>query len=164
MSRWLILAVATVAVYLTVLVSLDPWDIAIGSLLTLGLLVGGRKMIEVQPAPDGPSFGRRAVAFVPFVGAVIRDIVVGTWQVALITLGLRSLVSPGIVKVPIGRRSPSGVAVSALMLTLSPGEFLVDVDWDEGVMLIHAIDASDPSLIRRHHERFYERYQRPLFP
>jgi multicomponent K+:H+ antiporter subunit E/multicomponent Na+:H+ antiporter subunit E len=46
----------------------------------------------------------------------------------------------------------------------SPGEFLVDVDWIERVMLIHVLDASDPEEVRRDHQRFYVRFQRAVFP
>jgi multisubunit Na+/H+ antiporter MnhE subunit len=31
-------------------------------------------------------------------------------------------------------------------------------------MLVHVLDASDPDAVRRHHDRFYERYQRMVFP
>ena len=164
MIRWLLVVVATVAVYLVVLVSLDRWDAAIGTGLTVALAFGARRFLALEGPADGPSILVRLAAFVPFALAVASDILIGTWHVARVTLGLRPLVSPGIVKVPIGPRTPSGVAVTGLMLTLSPGEFLVDVDWDERVMLIHALDAADPDAVRRHHARFYERYQRRVFP
>jgi len=31
-------------------------------------------------------------------------------------------------------------------------------------MLFHVIDASDPDAVRVHFNRFYQRYQRPVFP
>jgi multicomponent Na+:H+ antiporter subunit E len=163
-SRWLLVVGATVAVYLVVLVSLDPWDVAIGTALAVALAVGARRFLALEGPPRGPGLVVRLVAFWPFAAAVAWDILVGTWHVALVTLRLRPLVSPGIVKVPIGPRTPNGVAITALVLTLSPGEFLVDVDWEERVMLIHALDAADPDAVRRHHERFYERFQRNVFP
>jgi multisubunit Na+/H+ antiporter MnhE subunit len=104
------------------------------------------------------------VAFVPFAVAVARDVAVGTWEVALVTLHLRPLHNPGIVAIPIGERSPVGISVTALVMTLSPGEFLVDVDWEREVMLMHVIDATDPEAVRRTHEEFYSRYQKKVFP
>ncbi len=95
---------------------------------------------------------------------VVRDIIVGTWQVALVVLGLRPLQAPGIVKVPIGSRSPLGVTVSSLVESLSPGSILIDVDWDERLMYFHVIDASTPDRVRAKVQRFYERYQRRVFP
>ena len=66
--------------------------------------------------------------------------------------------------IPVGDRTQTGVAVSALVATLSPGEVLVDVDRERGAMLIHVIDAGDPEATRRRHEDFYQRYQRRVFP
>jgi multisubunit Na+/H+ antiporter MnhE subunit len=68
------------------------------------------------------------------------------------------------VAVPIGGRTETGLAVSALVATLSPGEVLVDVDRERGVMLVHVVDAADPEGIRRRHEDFYRRYQQKVFP
>ena len=164
MSRILLPAAAVLVVYLVVLVSLDPWDIALGALLGVGLTFGARRLLAADTPGHENGIARRALAFVPFAFAVAGDIVFGTWRVALVTLGVRPLVSPGLVKVPIGERSPTGVAVAGLALTLSPGEFLVDVDWTERVMLIHVLDASDPEEVRRDHQRFYVRFQRAVFP
>jgi multisubunit Na+/H+ antiporter MnhF subunit len=83
-------------------------------------------------------------AFVPFSFAVFWEVVVGTWEVTLVTLHLRPLKSPGIVEVPIGERTPTGVAVWAVVTGLTPGTFFVDVDRERGVVLIHVIDAGAP--------------------
>ncbi len=164
MSRILLPSVVVLVVYLVVLVSLDPWDVALGTILAVGLTFGARRLLATSVLAQEPGFFRRALAFVPFAVAVAGDVVVGTWRVALVTLGIRPLVSPGVVKVPIGPRSPTAVAVAGLTLTLSPGEVLVDVDWEEGVMLIHVLDASQSEAIRDHHARFYARFQRAVFP
>jgi multisubunit Na+/H+ antiporter MnhE subunit len=54
--------------------------------------------------------------------------------------------------------------VTGLATTLSPGSFLVDVEWDKGLMLFHVLDATDPNAIRAGYQHFYERYQRHVFP
>jgi multisubunit Na+/H+ antiporter MnhE subunit len=56
------------------------------------------------------------------------------------------------------------LAATALALTLSPGEVLVDIDRSRGVMLVHVIDAHDPDAVRARHDHFYRRYQRGVFP
>ena len=53
---------------------------------------------------------------------------------------------------------------SMVGLAMAPGTFLVDVDWERGVFLIHILDASDPDAVRHHQEDFYQRYQRNVFP
>ena len=149
--------------YLLVLGSFKPWDIAMGIVIS-GVLILGTRRFSFREKPSSPNLLSRFVHFWPFLVAEVWNIVTGTWDVALVTLHLRPLVSPGIVAVPIGERTPTGVAVSAQCTTLSPGTFLVDVDWERGVMFIHAIDAGDPDEVRREHQEFYDKWQRKVFP
>lgn len=90
---------------------------------------------------------------------LLIDILKGTWQIATITLGLRPLVQPGIVKIPIGAHSVAGVGPVGFFITLSPGTFLVDIDWAEGVMLVHSIDARDPDGVRKDAEKYYRLWE-----
>ena len=151
-------------VYALVLASFHPWDLALGALLSGVLLFSFRRFVfDGKPAPL-PGLLGRVLAFWPFAFAVFRDTLAGTLRVTRVTLRRRTLEKSGIVAVPIGDRSTIGVAVSALVATISPGEFLVDIDWDRGVMLVHTMDASDPEEVRRSHELFYRRYQRKVFP
>ncbi len=164
MSRALLVLLLLTATYALMLGSVDPWDLLFGALFAGAMLVAFRRFLFVG-RPVGPLvLLRRALAFVPFVGAVLGDIVVGTWWVTLVVLHLRPLSRPGIVAVPIGERTRVGVAVSALATTLSPGSYLVDVDWERRVMLYHVLDASDPDAVEAAQQRFYRRYQRHVFP
>lgn len=164
MKRALFSIVLLTLVYALVLASFKPWDLGIGAAVSGVLFLTARGYLFGGEPEMGGSLPGRVAAFVPFAAAVIRDVVVGTWEVALITLHLRPLESPGIVAIPLGERSPTGVAVSALVMTLSPGEFLVEVDWERKVMLMHVIDAVNPDAIRHKHDEFYRRYQRKVFP
>ncbi len=164
MTRAAFSLVLLTLVYAFVLASFSPWDLAFGALLSGILLYAFRGYVfGGEPAPL-PGLLGRMLAFWPFVFVVFRDTIVGTWQVTQVTLHLKPIGKPGVVAVPIGERTPVGVAVSALVTTISPGAVLIDVDWGEGVMLIHAMDASDPGEIRRSHEYFYQRYQKKVFP
>ena len=95
---------------------------------------------------------------------VLRDITMGTWQVAAVVLGVRPLERPGIVVVPLGERSDAGALVSAFVATLSPGEFLVDVDWERREMTFHVLDAREPDRVRERFDVFYRAHQRHLVP
>jgi multicomponent Na+:H+ antiporter subunit E len=163
-SRYLLAIVLLTLTYALVLASFDPWDLLLGAGLSAALLLAFRSFVFGEDPARRSGLLGRLVAFVPFAVAVVRDIIVGTWEVTLVTLHLRRLESPGVVAVPIGERTPTGVAVSALVTTLSPGTFLVDVDEARGVMLIHTIDAGDPDTVREAHQQFYRRYQRNVFP
>ncbi len=164
MSRGLVSLALVTSVYLLALASVDPLDALVGAALAAALLLGLRGFLFRGPAPPLARLPRRALALLPFMLAVLWDITKGTWQVALVVLRLRPLESPGVVAIPIGARTETGIAATSLVATLSPGEFLVDVDYDRGVMLMHVLDATDPDAVRARHEDFYRRYQRAVFP
>jgi multisubunit Na+/H+ antiporter MnhE subunit len=160
MIRILAAVGALCLIYCAVLGSADPADVLLGALLG-GLALAATR---ANTRPVSPGLARRIVAFFPFAAVVLADVVTGTWHVALVVLGVRPLRSPGIVDVPIGERTPRGLAVSALALTLSPGSLLIDIDETRQVMLVHVIDATDADGVRSKFERFYSRWQRPVFP
>jgi multicomponent Na+:H+ antiporter subunit E len=164
-SRFLVSLVLLTLLWALALASADPWDLLIGALLSAALLWVLRGFLFTQglrlPLPGLP---RRLLAVVPFAVAVLFDVVRGTWQVTLVCLRLRPLARPGIVAIPMGERSETGVAVTALAATLSPGSVLVDVDWDHRLLFFHFLDASDPDRLRSVQERMYERWQRHAFP
>ena len=167
MTRYVAAVVALTLVYALALASFHPWDLLIGASLSAALLFTSRGFVfgtAPRPAGRGLTLLGRAVAFVPFALAVFREIVVGNWEVTLVTLQLRPLVRPGIVAVPLGDRSPTGVAVWAVVTGLPPGSFFVDVDRERGVVLIHVLDARDPEAFRQRQEDFYRRYQSKVFP
>lgn len=164
MSRLLLAWVLVAATYLLALASLEPLDVAAGAVVGVVAVVPFRRFLFAPEARGGPGLARRLAGFGPLLVVALRDITVGTWKVALVVLHLRPLSSPGIVAIPIGERTQLGVAVSAFLVTLSPGEFLVDVDRERGVMLLHVLDASDPDAVRRRQQRFYDRWQRTVFP
>jgi multicomponent Na+:H+ antiporter subunit E len=164
MTRYVAAVVVLALVYALALGSFEPLDLLFGVGLSSALVFASRRFVFEDGPGGGPPFLRRVAAFAPFSFAVFKEIVVGTWEVTLLTLHLRSLERPGIVEVPIGERSSAGVAVWAVVAGLPPGSFFVDVDRERGVVLVHLIDASDPEAFRRRQEDFYRRYQSKVFP
>ena len=169
MARYAFAVVALTLVFALALASFHPWDLLIGAVLSSILLASfGRVVFGVeydsQAARKPGLLLRRAAAFVPFCLVVLRDIVVGTWEVALVVLHLRPLARPGIVAVPLGERTPTGIAVWAVVTGLPPGSFFVEVDREREVALIHVLDARNPEAFREAQEHFYRRYQSKVFP
>ncbi len=165
MTRYVAAVAGLTLVYALTLGSFYPLDLLFGVGLSAALVVSSRRFIfGNEPGGGGASFLRRVAAFVPFSFAVFWEVIAGTWEVTLVTLHLRPLRSPGIVEVPIEERTPAGVAAWAVITSLAPGTFFVDVDQKRGVVLIHVIDAGDPEAFRRKQEDFYRRYQRGVFP
>jgi multisubunit Na+/H+ antiporter MnhE subunit len=164
MSRFVLALAAATAVYLLALASLDPLDALLGAAAAAALLLALRGFLfRGRPQPLA-RLGSRLAALPGFVFAVLSDITVGTWRVALVVLHVRPLGRPGIVVVPLGDRTETGATVSSLVATLSPGEFLVDFDRERGAMLVHVLDASDPAAVRARFDHFYRRHQQTLVP
>ena len=160
LARALVLAV----VYLLALASLDPVDALVGLGLGVALAVALRSFTGGGSAVRAGELPGLVLRSFLLGLATLREILVGTWHVTLVVLHLRPLVAPGIVAVPVGSRTPAGVALNGLLTTLAPGEFLVDVDWDRRVMLVHVLDASDPDAVRARIDELYHRYQEAVVP
>lgn len=153
-----------VAVYGLTLASADPLDLLAGGVLAAVLLIALRRFLFPAEPLAHPTLATRLINFPRFALAVAWEVARGTWLVARVVTGVRPLARPGIVCVPVGKRTRGGVVATALAVTLSPGEVFVDVDWGRQVMLLHVLDASDPDRVRRHHAAFYDRHQRAVFP
>ena len=164
MIRVVAAAIGLGLLYVLTLASTDPVDLAMGTAAGGALLLVLRDRLRPVRAADAGTLPSRIAWFPVLIGAILLDVLLGTWDVALRVLHLRPIEHPGIVEVPVGDRTELGVAVSALATTLSPGTVLVDVDQERGVMLLHVIDASDPDRVRADLQRFYDRAQRGVFP
>jgi multisubunit Na+/H+ antiporter MnhE subunit len=165
MIRFLFALVLLTLVYALALASFAPLDLLLGALLSAASLLGFHRLVFTEGKPSAlPNLPRRIVAFVPFALVVLWDVLQGTWTMVLIVLHMRPPDLNGIVEVPIGERTATGIAVTTLVTTLSPGSFLVDINDEQRVMLFHNIDARDPDTIRRKHQHIYEEYQRHVFP
>ncbi len=168
-----LLAVAVLLlIYLLTLGSLAWGDIAIGLLLAASMELGWRRRVERGGTigSDGADVSqrpplRRALLASPrlFLATAI-EITRGTWDVSKYSLGLREVEHDGIVEIELKGISEEGVATWAFISTISPGEVVLDIDEERGVLVIHALDVSDPEAIRRRHHEFYERYQRKVVP
>jgi len=146
-------------IYCLALASAAWQDMVVGAALAAGLTSTlGRRFLP-KPLPDG-GYVIHVITYSPvFAWLLLVDVVKGTWLVASIVCGLKPLEHPGIVRVPLGNHSPHSVGVVGLLVTVSPGSFLVDVDWDDRVMLVHYMDASNPDKCRADVEKYYRLWE-----
>lgn len=164
LTQFAVLLLIFTLAYTVTVESYTVWDFLMGAGLSAGLLLLDRPEQELRSDRVIPSLPHRLLWAVPFIVAVIVDITRGTWEVMLLSLGLRPLDHAGIVGIPTGERTPLGVHVSMLALSLSPGSILVKLDPAGETMWVHVVDASDPDAVRRQYQDFYDRYQRHVFP
>ncbi|HEV2528970.1 MAG TPA: Na+/H+ antiporter subunit E [Thermomicrobiales bacterium] len=164
MARMISVILVSVVVYVAAIGRIEPWDIVLATIVATGSTWLFRKHLFRGPSPSTPTLLRRLLFFPLLSAYIIWDIIRSTVIVTAYSLHLRKLEHPGIVSIPMGDRTRFGVTMSGFLTTVSPGTFLVDLDWTERTMLIHAIDATDPDAVRASHQRFYDRFQRHVFP
>ena len=162
--RWVVAVLSLTGIYLLMLISLHPWDIATGLLVSTLLVLVFRGSLGLNVATPGPSPFKRILALPPFVGRSTRDVVVGAVRVALMVLHLRPLARRHFIEIPFGDDTPAGVALTTLLTTFSPGSVLIDIDWERRVALYHLLDDHEPDEIRRKYRELYDRYQRHVLP
>ena len=153
-----------VLVYALTLGSFAPLDLLLGAVIGGLVLFTLRGFLFDHRPPSVPELARRAIGLPPFALIVAREVFVGTWRVSLAVLRRTPAHVSGLIAVPMGARSDLGVAVSSIAISLTPGEVVVDLDWERRVMLVHALDAEDPVRVRDQQRHIYERYQRAVFP
>jgi multisubunit Na+/H+ antiporter MnhE subunit len=147
------------AVYLLVLTSLKPADIAIAAVLGVGTayVLRPRKGAEgrAAAAPD-------PVAALRVLGRTAAEMVRGSWRSVRFCLGPDDG-RAGFVEIPREGRSRHNVAFWALLTGESPDEVPVDVDEERDVLIVHLVDASDPEAVRARHRADAE-LQRKVVP
>ena len=125
------------------------WIVMVGEVsfgaLFLGLVVG--IIVPIFTAPWWP--GRPRVRFLPalaYLGVVLWDIIVATFQVAAIILFRRNRdLRPAWLTIPLELTSPEAITVFAGTISLTPGTVSADVSACGRYLLVHALHAPDPA-------------------
>lgn len=155
----LVVIAGLTSVYCLTIASFAWEDIAFGLLVSAVLVAVYRRTLFPANLPEAGRVIHMAIYMPVLIWMLLIDILKGTWQVAKYVLGFAKLDHPGIIKLPLGEHSRTGVGMVALFLTISPGSFLIDIDWEERSMLVHYIDASNPARLRRDVERYYRLWE-----
>ncbi len=162
--RYLVAICALAGIYALALASADPWDLWLGAVLGTTLVFGFRSFLFTKEEIPGIDLFRRLAQLPALAAATTAEIARGTVMVARAVLSPELPRHDGFVVIPDGERTATGVVVSGLLNTLSPGSVLIDIDPDVGSWTIHALDTTDAPGIVEDAQRFYERYQRPVWP
>lgn len=128
--------------------------------VALGLIL---PLVTARYWPDRP----RLISpwrLLAYVGLVVWDIVVASFQVARIVLFMpRDQIKSAWITVPVDLPSPEAMAVLAGTITLTPGTLTADVSADGRALLIHALHAPDPDATRDDIKTRYEARLRRIF-
>lgn len=157
----ILLAILTssTAVFCMVIGSFAWQNVVLGGALSATLMLVFRNQVAPRPLPP-VGLSLHILLYAPVLAYyLLVDIIRGTWLVTRVTLGLEPLRRPGIIKYPLPVESHYGAGPVGYFITLSPGSFLVDIDWEERVLLVHVLDASDPDALRRDAEKYYRLWE-----
>jgi multisubunit Na+/H+ antiporter MnhE subunit len=148
-SRALLPWAGLTGIYLLVLTSLHPGDVLVGGLLACLVVVATRRIRaggEIHRRLDR----HRVLGAPALVLRIIAGTAAGTWRVVRFCLRPDDA-RTGLVEVPAGSRSGSGLAAWGFINGLAPDELVVEIDEDRRVLLVHALDADDPDAVRARH-------------
>jgi multicomponent K+:H+ antiporter subunit E len=90
---------------------------------------------------------------------VLRDIVVANIAVARLVLGPTGKLEPVFVRVPLTLTNPQSISLLASIITMTPGTVSAVLDAENRLLLIHALDCTDPGQLI---EDIKRRYEQPL--
>jgi multicomponent Na+:H+ antiporter subunit E len=158
----LLRVVALTGLYLLIVSSTKPGDVAIGVVLAALVVAVGRRHRETS-APTSARATLRRLAGVPaLIGGTLVDVVTGSAQV--IRCCLRRPPDPGLVWLPTGPTSPASFAAWGIRLGITPNTVVVDVDEERGAVLVHVLDAHDPETVRDEQLASFRSRQQRVFP
>jgi multicomponent K+:H+ antiporter subunit E len=92
-------------------------------------------------------------------GVVLWDIVVSNITVARLVLGPMNRLQPAWVTVPLTLQNPTAISLLASIITTTPGTVSCTIDEQRHVILVHALNCSDPAAMVAD---IQARYERPL--
>lgn len=107
---------------------------------------------------------RRLLALVALGAVFVRELVIGGAMTAWYILRPGPRPQPALVPMTYEGLSPTGAALLACLITLTPGTSAVDVDVDRRRLLLHLLDGGDPDTAIAAIRQRFERRLRPVFP
>ena len=87
----------------------------------------------------------RVVPAVRLLRFVLWDILVSNVTVARLVLGPNANLRPAWVPVPLALTNPTAISLFASIITTTPGTVSCTVDEKRKIILVHALDCSDPA-------------------
>jgi multicomponent Na+:H+ antiporter subunit E len=108
--------------------------------LLFGALLG---LVLLSLVSSERSLPRRAVAFVRYVLAFLKELVVANVLIALLALHPRPVFHPHVIAVPLRVKSDAAIAMLSATITLLPGTVAMGVSADRRLLYAHAIGILD---------------------
>lgn len=107
---------------------------------------------------------RRLLALAALAAVFAREVITGGVMTAWFILRPGPRPEPALVPMAYEGLSPTGAALLACLITLTPGTSAVDIDVDRHRLLLHLLDGGDPEAAIAAIRQRFERRLRSLFP
>jgi multicomponent Na+:H+ antiporter subunit E len=139
-------AVMTVQILLNLIIGLvwmllhDVWDF---NTFVIGYFIGLLIVFGLRRFFPGPFYGKRFWAILKLLYLFIREMIMSTIVVIRQVTRPRLNIQPGIFRMETGLKSDWEMTLLAALITLTPGSVVMEVAPEEGVMYVHAMDASE---------------------
>lgn len=128
-------------------------EVSAANLLSGVVVVGAVGVLRLGARPEGRI---RLVPLIRFVGAVAVDLVVSTGAVAREILTPTDFTEEAIVAVDVPPGARRHVLLLVVVITLTPGTAVVDVDPDSGTLYLHLLHCDRRETTTRHISRLAE--------
>lgn len=103
------------------------------------------------------------VLAVRFILLVLWDIVVANLQVAVLILSSREKLQPAFIKIPLDLRQDFTITLLANTISLTPGTVTIDLQMEQGYILVHALNVGDIDQAIADIKRRYEAPLKEIF-
>jgi multicomponent Na+:H+ antiporter subunit E len=114
--------------------------------LMIGLLVGWLLLTAFRPLLPKDSYMKGLNAFIAWCWAFLKALVLSQIRVSMIVLSPRTHpIHPGFVEFPLGDLKDPEIILLSHSISLTPGTTSVEVDKERQILLVHALEASDPA-------------------
>lgn len=114
--------------------------------LFLGLVLGFVVLYVFQSVLSTSGYIRGVVSLVRWFVIFIREFLVSNLNVAWIILSRRTQsIEPRFIEIDVSDLRLEEAVVLSQTITLTPGTCAVELDLDKGKLLIHILDAEDPT-------------------
>lgn len=147
------LSVTLLILWLLLVNSVAPGQLVLGAVLAIAVpIVTSAFWLE-----DSDSV--RLLPLLRYLVVLVMDIIIANIQVAKLILGPTKRLQPAFIHYPLELESDLVITLLASTISLTPGTVTADVDRHRRVLLIHALDVDDESVLV---QQIRERYEEPL--
>jgi multicomponent K+:H+ antiporter subunit E len=156
MKAWLpypVLSLLLFVVWLLLVAEVSVAHVLLALFLAWGIPIVCRPFLKDLPPV------RHMFAALRLVVLVTYDIVMANVVVARLILGPTARLKPVFVHVPLTLTQPMSISLLASIITMTPGTVSSDLSQDNKILIVHALDCSDPEALIAD---IQQRYEKPL--